>query len=130
MITEKAYRPYYYKTQKEGRLTYLTKAHGKSPMILWRALCQLYDKRHLKKEMDGIEGFVFAPASNKRDQMFELNTILDAVVLSRLLFVYFGFSFIFVLFGSVFKFFNTASQSSHQFRDFSSTQTTKAQQQL
>ena len=25
MITEKAYRPYYYKTQKEGRLTYLTK---------------------------------------------------------------------------------------------------------
>jgi len=26
-----------------------------------------------------IEGFVFAPASNKRDQMFELHTILDAV---------------------------------------------------
>ena len=26
-----------------------------------------------------IGGFFFLPASNKRDQMFELNTILDAV---------------------------------------------------
>jgi hypothetical protein len=37
-------------------------------------------KDTLKKRWMVIEGFVFAPATSKRDQMFELNTILDAVV--------------------------------------------------
>ena len=81
MITEKAYRPYYYKTQKDGRLTYLTKGtwevandYMAGPFVNYMI------KDTLRKRWMVLEGFVFAPASNKRDQMFELNTILDAVV--------------------------------------------------
>ena len=80
MITEKAYRPYYYKTQKDGRLTYLTKGtwevandYMAGPFVNYMI------KDTLNKRWMVIEGFVFAPASNKRDQMFELNTILDSV---------------------------------------------------
>ena len=80
MITEKAYRPYYYKTQKDGRLTYLTKGtwevandYMAGPYVNYMI------KDTLNKRWMVIEGFVFAPASNKRDQMFELNTILDSV---------------------------------------------------
>ena len=81
MITEKAYRPYYYKTQKEGRLTYLTKGTWEvANDFMAGPFVNYMIKDTLRKRWMVIEGFVFAPASNKRDQMFELNTILDAVV--------------------------------------------------
>ena len=80
MITEKAYRPYYYKTQKEGRLTYLTKGTWEvANDFMAGPFVNYMIKDNLRKRWMVIEGFVFAPASNKRDQMFELNTILDAV---------------------------------------------------
>ena len=81
MITEKAYRPFYYKTEKEGRLTYLTKGTWEvANDFMAGPFVNYMIKDTLRKRWMVIEGFVFAPASNKRDQMFELNTILDAVV--------------------------------------------------
>ena len=81
MITEKAYRPYYYKTQKEGRLTYLTKGTWEvANDFMAGPFVNYMIKDTLRNRWMVLEGFVFAPASNKRDQMFELNTILDAVV--------------------------------------------------
>ena len=81
MITEKAYRPYFYKTQKGGRLTYLTKGTWEvANDFMAGPFVNYMIKDTLRKRWMVIEGFVFAPASNKRDQMFELNTIIDAVV--------------------------------------------------
>ena len=80
MITEKAYPPYYYKTQKQGRLTYLTKGTWEvANDFMAGPFVNYMIKDTLRKRWMVIEGFVFAPASSKRDQMFELNTILDAV---------------------------------------------------
>ncbi len=81
MITEKAYRPYYYKTQNKGRLTYLTKGTWEvANDFMAGPFVNYMIKDTLRKRWMVLEGFVFAPASNKRDQMFELNTILDGVV--------------------------------------------------
>ena len=81
MITEKAYRPFYYKTKKLGRLTYLTKGTWEvANDFMAGPFINYMIKDTLRKRWMVIEGFVFAPASNKRDQMFELNTIIDAVV--------------------------------------------------
>ena len=80
MITEKAYLLYYYKTQKQGRLTYLTKGTWEvANDFMAGPFVNYMIKDTLRKRWMVIEGFVFAPASSKRDQMFELNTILDAV---------------------------------------------------
>tara|TARA_B100001057_G_scaffold418033_1_gene437047 strand:- start:481 stop:1446 length:966 start_codon:yes stop_codon:yes gene_type:complete len=80
MITEKAYRPYYYKTQKDGMLTYLTKGTWEvANDFMAGPFVNYMIKDTLRNRWMVIEGFVFAPASSKRDQMFELNTILDAV---------------------------------------------------
>ena len=81
MITEKAYRPYFYKTQKQGKLTYMTKGTWEVANDFMAGPFINYMIRDtLRKRWMVIEGFTFAPASNKRDQMFELNTIIDAVV--------------------------------------------------
>ena len=81
MITEKAYRPYFYKTKKGGRLTYLTKGTWEvANDFMAGPFVNYMIKDTLRKRWMVIEGFVFAPASNKRDQIFELNTILDTVV--------------------------------------------------
>jgi hypothetical protein len=81
MITEKAYRPFIYKTQKEGRLTYITIGTWEVANDFMAGPFVNYMIRdELKKRWMVIEGFTFAPASSKRDQMFELNTIIDAVV--------------------------------------------------
>ena len=80
MITEKAYRPYYFKTQKDGMLAYLTKGTWEvANDFMAGPFVNYMIKDTLRKRWMVIEGFVFAPASSKRDQMFELNTILDAV---------------------------------------------------
>ena len=80
MITEKAYRPYYYKTQKQGRLTYLTKGTWEvANDFMAGPFVNYMIKDTLRNRWMVIEGFVFAPSSSKSDQMFELNTILDAV---------------------------------------------------
>ena len=81
MITEKAYRPYYYKTHRQGKLTYMTKGTWEvANDFMAGPFVNYMIKDTLRKRWMVIEGFVFAPASSKRDQMFELNTILDVVV--------------------------------------------------
>ena len=79
MITEKAYRPYFYKTELQGKKTYLTKGTWEvandfmaGPFVNYL----IYDT--LSKSMLVIEGFVFAPSTSKRDYMFELETIIKS----------------------------------------------------
>jgi hypothetical protein len=80
MITEKAYRPYFYKTQRKGRLTYITKGTWEVANDFMAGPFVNYMIRDtLKNRWMVVEGFSFAPSSSKRDQMFELNAIIDAV---------------------------------------------------
>ena len=81
MITERAYRPYFYKKLMEGRLTYMTKGTWEvANDFMAGPFVNYMIKDILNNRWLVIEGFTFAPASNKRDQMFELNTIIEAVV--------------------------------------------------
>jgi hypothetical protein len=79
MITEKAYRPYYYKTTLENKKAFLTKGtwevandYMAGPFVNYI----IEDK--IKKRLLVIEGFAFAPSINKRDYMFELETIIKS----------------------------------------------------
>ena len=79
MITEKAYRPYYYKTTLENKKAFLTKGtwevandYMAGPFVNYI----IEDK--IKKRLLVIEGFAFAPSVNKRDYMFELETIIKS----------------------------------------------------
>lgn len=78
-ITERAFRPYYYKTKLEGSTTFLTKGTWEvandfmaGPFINYAI------KDSLSKKWIIIEGFAFAPSASKRDYMFELNSILTS----------------------------------------------------
>lgn len=78
-ITERAFRPYFYKTELDGKSTYLTKGTWEvandfmaGPYINY-AILDSISKRWIV-----VEGFVFAPSANKRDYMFELNTIISS----------------------------------------------------
>ena len=80
LITERAYRPYFYKTSIDGNKGYLTKGTWEvandfmaGPFINY----MLYNEK-LKKWIV-IEGFAFAPSISKRDYMFELNTIITTL---------------------------------------------------
>jgi hypothetical protein len=80
MITEKAYNPYFYKTLKTGKRAYITKGMWEVANDFMAGPFVNYTIRDtLNNRWMVIEGFTFAPTANKRDQMFELNTILDAV---------------------------------------------------
>ena len=80
MITERAYRPYYYKTQINGKLTYLTKGTWEVANDFMAGPFINYMVRDtLKKRWMVIEGFTFAPSASKRDYMFELNTIISSM---------------------------------------------------
>jgi len=77
MTTEKSYPPYFYTTQLDKRKTYLTKGiwdvkgdFMAGPFVNYT----IKDKENNRWIV--IEGFVFAPSVNKRNYMFELNTIL------------------------------------------------------
>ena len=81
MITERAYRPYFYKTSAKGKLTYITKGTWEvANDFMAGPFVNYMIKDTLKKRWMVLEGFTFAPASRKRDQMFELNTIIDGTV--------------------------------------------------
>jgi hypothetical protein len=78
-ITERAFRPYYYKTKLEGSTTFLTKGTWEvandfmaGPFVNYAV------KDSLSKKWIVIEGFAFAPSASKRDYMFELNSILTS----------------------------------------------------
>jgi len=78
-ITERAFRPYFYITQLDGKSAYLTKGTWEvandfmaGPYINY-AILDSISKRWIV-----VEGFAFAPSANKRDYMFELNTIISS----------------------------------------------------
>lgn len=78
-ITERAFRPYYYKTKIEGSLAFLTKGTWEvandfmaGPFVNYAIKDSLTNKWII------IEGFAFAPSASKRDYMFELNSILTS----------------------------------------------------
>jgi len=84
MITERAYRPYYYKSEILGRELYITKGTWEvkndfmaGPFLNFR-IKDTTNKRWLI-----AEGFTFAPSKSKRDYMFELETILKSITFNK-----------------------------------------------
>ncbi|MGA0317306.1 MAG: DUF4837 family protein [Flavobacteriaceae bacterium] len=78
-ITERAFKPYYYKTKLEGSTTFLTKGTWEVANDFMAGPFVNYAiKDSLSKKWIVIEGFAFAPSASKRDYMFELNSILTS----------------------------------------------------
>lgn len=80
LITEQAYRPYFYKTALDNKITYLTKGtwevkndYMAGPFINYMV------KDTLNNRWLVVEGFAFAPSMSKRDYIFELNTIIGTL---------------------------------------------------
>ena len=84
MITEQAYRPYYFTTTLGGLPGYLTKGMWEVKGDYMAGPFVNYMLRDtLNNRWIVIEGFTFAPNSNKRDNMFELNSILSTLEVHR-----------------------------------------------
>ena len=84
MITEKDYRPYFYKLNMRGKIIFETKGMWEvkndfmgGPFINYI----LKDKK--SNEWVIVEGFAFAPSASKRDYMFELNSILSTISINN-----------------------------------------------
>lgn len=84
MITEKAYRPYYYLTKISGLESILTKGTWEvendfmaGPFINY-IVKDTQNNRYLV-----LEGFAFAPTESKRNYMFELNTIITTLKIKK-----------------------------------------------
>ena len=78
LITERAFRPYFYKVFLDEKQGYLTKGTWEvkndfmaGPFVNY----MISDSIH--KRIIVVEGFAFAPSVSKREYMFELNTILN-----------------------------------------------------
>jgi hypothetical protein len=79
MITEKAYRPYFFKTLHQGRMTYLTKGTWEvANDYMAGPFVNYLISDTLNKRWVGIEGFTFSPSTSKRNYMFELETIIKS----------------------------------------------------
>ncbi len=83
MITEEAYRPYFFTTTLTGLPGYLTKGMWEvkgdfmaGPFVNYMLRDTINDR------WIAIEGFTFAPNSAKRDNMFELTSILNTLTLN------------------------------------------------
>ena len=84
MITERAYRPFYYKSEIFGQELYITKGTWEvkndfmaGPFLNFRI------KDTINKRWMVAEGFTFAPSKSKRDYMFELETILKSITFNK-----------------------------------------------
>ena len=78
-ITERAFRPYFYKTQLDRSTAFLTKGTWEVANDFMAGPFVNYALRDsLTKKWIVIEGFAFAPSASKRDYMFELNTIITS----------------------------------------------------
>ncbi len=80
LITERAYRPFYYKSEISGQELYITKGTWEvkndfmaGPFLNYRI------KDTVNNRWIIAEGFTFAPSKSKRDYMFELETILKSI---------------------------------------------------
>ena len=84
MITEKAYRPYFYLTQINEMESILTKGTWEvendfmaGPFVNY-IIKDTQNNRYLV-----LEGFAFAPTESKRNYMFELNTIITTLKIKK-----------------------------------------------
>ncbi|MCY3998759.1 MAG: DUF4837 family protein [Flavobacteriaceae bacterium] len=86
MITEAAYRPYFFATTLAGLPGYLTKGMWEVKGDFMAGPFVNYMLRDTtNNRWISIEGFTFAPNSAKRDNMFELNSILNTLALNETL---------------------------------------------
>ncbi len=80
MITERAFQPYFYKVVLDGKKGYLTKGTWEvANDFMAGPFINFMIRDSLTEKWIVIEGFAFAPSMNKRDYMFELNTIITTV---------------------------------------------------
>ena len=84
MVTEEAYSPYFSKTVLAGNKAYETKGTWQmkndfmsGPFINYI----LFDKAH--RRLLVLEGFCYAPSKEKRDLMFELESIIKSIQIKK-----------------------------------------------
>ena len=79
-ITERAFRPYFYRAIVDGKQAYLTKGTWEvANDFMAGPFVNYMIQDTLKNRILVLEGFVFAPTASKRDYMFELNTIINTL---------------------------------------------------
>lgn len=78
MITEKAYRPYFYRTKLAEKKAFLTKGMWEVKRDFMAGPFVNYIVEDENRWLV-LEGFAFAPSVSKRDYMFELNSILSTL---------------------------------------------------
>ena len=82
MITEKAYKPFFYKSKKENNPLYITKGTWEVHNdFMAGPFVNYFVEDIINNRWIVIEGFTFAPSTKKRDYMFELETILNTIKL-------------------------------------------------
>jgi hypothetical protein len=84
MITEESYSPYFFKTSLDGRRVYETKGTWELKGDFMTGTFINYaimDRR--KKQFIVIEGFCYAPSTEKRDLMHELEAIIKSMKVLR-----------------------------------------------
>ena len=79
-ITERAFRPYFYRAIVDGKQAYLTKGTWEvANYFMAGPFVNYMIQDTLKNRILVVEGFVFAPTASKREYMFELNTIINTL---------------------------------------------------
>ena len=80
MITEAAYSPYLFNIMLNGKKTYETKGTWelKNDFMAGPFLTYIIDVPKNNRKMI-LEGFTYAPATDKRDDMFQLEAIMKTV---------------------------------------------------
>lgn len=79
-VTEEAYAPYLYETTLDGRFTFETKGTWEIKDRFMAGPFVNYVIEDLpNNRLVVLEGFVFAPSVNKRDNMFELEAIMKTI---------------------------------------------------
>ncbi len=80
MITEKDYRPYFFKLNMGGKIIFETKGMWEVKNdFMGGPFINYILKDEKSNEWVIVEGFAFAPSVSKRDYMFELNSILSTI---------------------------------------------------
>ncbi len=79
-ITEEAYAPYLYETKLDGRFTFETKGTWEiKDRFMAGPFVNYVIEDITNNRLMVLEGFVFAPSTNKRDNMFELEAIIKSI---------------------------------------------------
>ncbi|MDC1048771.1 DUF4837 family protein [Flavobacteriaceae bacterium] len=84
LITERAFRPYFYKVFLDGKQGYLTKGtwEVKNDFMAGPFVNYMISDT-INQRIIVLEGFAFAPSVSKREYMFELNTIINTFKLKN-----------------------------------------------